>query len=325
MEHYLPIRAILETIERGQRFLVTSHARPDGDAIGSMLACGAMLMQLGKHVDMVSSDRVPIIYRDLPCASLVRCTSRVEGNYDAVIILECDGLERTGIEGLEGRKIINIDHHASGQPFGDINWIDCEACAVAELVYELGMAAGARITADIATCIYTAVLTDTGSFCYGGTDAHTFELARELVLHGANPKVIAEDIYFNNPTSKMLLLGAALSNLKREGRFAWMWVTHKDMVRACAAEEDCEGIVNYAVSIAGVEVAAFFRELPDQRIRMSLRSKGQVDVAIAAEHFGGGGHRNASGCTLPGPLHTAADAMLSFLRSEIGRAAHDVA
>ena len=104
-----------------------------------------------------------------------------------------------------------------------------------------------------------------------------------------------------------------------------MWVTHKDMVRACAAEEDCEGIVNYAVSIAGVEVAAFFRELPDQRIRMSLRSKGQVDVAVAAEHFGGGGHRNASGCTLPGPLHSAADAMLSFLRSEIGRAAHDVA
>ncbi len=107
---------------------------------------------------------------------------------------------------------------------------------------------------------------------------------------GQIPGRLHEDIYFANPTSKMLLLGSALSNLKREGRIAWMWVTHSDMVRANAAEEDCEGIVNYGISIAGVEVAAFLRELPDHRVRLSLRSKGQVDVAEAAQHFGGGGH-----------------------------------
>jgi phosphoesterase RecJ-like protein len=325
MEHYQQIRVILEILEQGRRFLVTSHARPDGDAVGSMLACGAMLQQLGKQADIVSNDRVPLIYTCLPGASQVRCISQMEGDYDAVIVLECDGLERTGIAGLEGQRIINIDHHATGHDFGDVNWIDRKACAVAEMVYELALAAGARITPDIATCIYAAVLTDTGSFCYGNTDEHTFELARELVLHGANPKAIAQDIYFCNPTSKILLLGSALSNLKREGRIAWMWVTHNDMVRANAAEEDCEGIVNYGISIAGVEVAAFLRELPDHRVRVSLRSKGQIDVAQAAEHFGGGGHKNASGCTLPGPLHAAADRILALLRNETVRNVHDVA
>lgn len=316
MAHHSQIRAVLETIEQGHRFLVVSHARPDGDAMGSVLACGAMLRQIGKQADLVSSDRVPLLYSSLPGASEMRCVSRVEGDYDAVLVLDCDGLERTGLQGLEGRRIVNIDHHTSGRAFGDVNWIDRKACAVAEMVYDLALAAGARITPEIATCIYTAVLTDTGSFCYGTTDEHTFQLARDLVQHGANPKNIAEQIYFCNPTSKLLLLGAALTNLKREGRIAWLWVTHNDMVRACAAEEDCEGIVNYAISIAGVEIAAFLRELPDHKVRISLRSKGDVDVAEAAQYFGGGGHKNASGCTLAGPLHAAADSILVFLRAE---------
>ncbi|HVJ06830.1 MAG TPA: bifunctional oligoribonuclease/PAP phosphatase NrnA [Acidisarcina sp.] len=325
MEHYQPIRAILEIIEQGHRFLVTSHARPDGDAMGSMLACGAILRQLGKHADVVSSDRPPLLYSGLPGADEMRCASRIEGDYDAVIVLECDGLERTGLQGLEGLRIINMDHHASGRAYGDVNWINREACAVAEMVYELALAAGAVITPDIATCIYTAVLTDTGSFCYGNTDEHTFELARELVLCGADPKQAAQQIYFSNPTSKMLLLGAALSNIKREGRIAWMWVTHNDMVRACAAEEDCEGIVNYAISIAGVDVAAFLRELPDRGVRVSMRSKGDMDAAEIAQHFGGGGHKNASGCTLPGPLPAAAESIVKLMRSKANATVHDVA
>jgi bifunctional oligoribonuclease and PAP phosphatase NrnA len=325
MEHYQPIRAILDIIEQGHRFLVTSHARPDGDAMGSMLACGAMLQQMGKQVDIASSDRVPLLYSSLPGANQVRCTSRVEGGYDAVIILECDSIERTGLQGLEGLRIINIDHHASGKPFGDINWIDRTACAVAEMVYELTRAAGCRVSPEMATCIYTAVLTDTGGFCYGTTNENTFELARELVLQGADPTAIAQEVYFSNPTSKVLLLGAALANLKREGRISWMWVTHNDMVRTCAAEEDCEGIVNYGLSIAGVEAAAFLRELPDHSVRLSLRSKGPVDVAQVAQQLGGGGHKNASGCNLPGPLPAAVDAILSVLRSRLGGSMHEVA
>jgi bifunctional oligoribonuclease and PAP phosphatase NrnA len=319
------IQAVLHAVERGQRFLVSAHARPDGDAVGSILACSMILEQLGKQVEMVSCDRVPLIYRFLPCSSVIRQVSRVEGDYDAVILLECDGVERSRLRGLDGRFLINIDHHVSGRTFANINWIDTEACAVAEMIYQLAIAAGVRITPEMATCLYTAVLTDTGSFCYDGTDAHTFDLAAELVRHGARSATIAKDVYFSHPTSKMMLLGAALSNLRREGRMAWMWVTHDDMMRTNAAEEDCEGLVNYAIAIAGVDVAIFLRELSNHRVRLSLRSKGDVNVARIAERFGGGGHQHASGCTLDGPLPDATEMILDLARRTLSRAVHEVA
>jgi phosphoesterase RecJ-like protein len=183
------------------------------------------------------------------------------------------------------------------------------------MVFDLAVAAGVRVNAEMATCLYTALLTDTGSFCYEGTDAHTLKLATELVERGAAPAQIARQVYFSNPLSKMVLLGAALSTLQRDGRIAWLWVTHEDMLRSTAAEEDCEGIVNYAIGIGGVEVAVLLRELPDHRVRLSLRSKGRVNVADVAESFGGGGHANASGCTLPGPLPAATQNILARLRS----------
>ena len=308
------IRAVLEAIENGSRFLVAAHARPDGDAIGSMLACGMILQQLAKQVDIVSRDRVPVIYRHLPCVDTIRATDTIGGEYDAVILLECDGIARTGLRGLEGRFTINIDHHFSGKAFAGINWIENDACAVAAMIYQLAMLAGVIITPEIATCLYIAVLTDTGSFCYAGTDARSFDIAADLVRHGADPVTIAQHVYFSNPTSKMRILGAALSNLHREGRLAWMWVSHEDMLRTAAAEEDCEGLVNYAIGIAGVEVAVFLRELSDHRIRLSLRSKGEINVARVAERFGGGGHCHASGCTLGGPLTEAASCILTHLR-----------
>ena len=189
----------------------------------------------------------------------------------------------------------------------------------------LAMVAGVRITPEMATCLYTAVLTDTGSFCYDGTDAHTFELAAELVRHGARSAAIAKDVYFSHPTSKMLLLGAALSTLRREGRIAWMWVTHDDMVRTSAAEEDCEGLANYAIAISGVDVAIFLRELSNHRVRLSLRSKGDVNVARIAERFGGGGHQHASGCTLDGPLPEATEMIVEVARRTLSAAVHEVA
>jgi phosphoesterase RecJ-like protein len=184
-------------------------------------------------------------------------------------------------------------------------------------VHRLIKASGVPVTPEMAACLYITVLTDTGGFCYGNTSASTFALAKELVQAGADPKRIAQDVYFSTATSKLLLLGAALSNLKREGRLAWLSVSHQDMVRTCAAEEDCEGIVNYAVSIAGVEAAVFLRELPEGRIRTSLRSKGSVDVAAIALRLGGGGHENAAGVTLDGPLSRAVDQILAVLRPAI--------
>jgi phosphoesterase RecJ-like protein len=241
----------------------------------------------------------------------------VKGDYDAAILLECDGVARTRLEGLEGRLLVNVDHHASWKPFAEVNWIEEDACAVAEMVYRLTRAAGVAVTPAMATCLYAAVLTDTGSFCYEGTDAHAFEVARELVECGADPAEIAREVYFSNPLPKMVLLGSALTRLRREGRLAWLWVTDEDMARAQATEEDCEGIVNYAIGIAGVEAAVLLRELPDGKIRLSLRSKGAVDVARIAASFGGGGHRHAGGCTLAGPLTTAMERILETMRREL--------
>jgi phosphoesterase RecJ-like protein len=313
-----PIDSVLRAIAQSERLLLTAHARPDGDAVGGMLACWMMLRQMGKHAEMVLCDRVPYIYRGLPCASQIRHIPHVEGHYDAVILLECDGIARTRLEGLENRFLINIDHHTSGRAFADVNWIDSSACAVAEMIYKLAGAAGVDITAEMATCLYAAVLSDTGSFRYEGTEAQTFELARDLVCKGADPVRIAQDVYFSNPPSKVLLLGAALANLHHEAQLAWLWVSEQDMDRSHAVEEDCEGIVNYAVGMEGIEVAVFLRELRDQRVRLSLRSKGRVNVATIAERFGGGGHENASGCTLDGPLPAATERILTYLRDQMG-------
>ena len=309
-----PLESILRVIRGGERFLVCSHSRPDGDAVGSVLAMGMFLEQLGKRADLFTADRVPAAYRKLPGAAAIQTALRIHGPYDAAILLECDSFERTRLRGLENYRIINIDHHASGRAWGQLNWIDRQAASVGELVYRIIQAAGAHLTPEIATCLYTTLLTDTGGFIYGGVRASTFALAEQLVLAGANPIRISQDVYFSTSTSKLLLLGAALNNLHREGRMAWLWVTHNDIVRTCAADEDCEGIVNYALSIAGVETCAFLRELPEGRIRMSLRSKGRINVAAIAEQLGGGGHENAAGCTVDGPLRRALEEILAELR-----------
>ena len=311
------IAAILQVIREGERFLVCSHSRPDGDAVGSVLAMGMFLQQLGKRADLVTADRIPAVYRNLPGADNYRTALRVHGPYDAAVLLECDSFERTRLRGLEQFTIVNIDHHASGRPWGHINWIDRDAVSVGELVYRLLKAAGATITPQIATCLYTTLMTDTGGFIYGGLRASTFALAEALTRAGAEPARIAKDTYFRVPMSKLLLLGAALTNLHREGRLAWLWITHHDMVRTCAAEEDCEGIVNYALSVAGVEAAVFLRELPEQRIRISLRSKNKINVAAIAEGLGGGGHEAAAGCTLDGPLPRALAEILDLLRPHL--------
>src|SRR5215467_5165575 len=311
------IEQVLQHITERRHFLVTSHTRPDGDAIGSTLALALILRKMGKTADVVMGDSVPVIYRPLPHAKTIIHTSRVNGRYDAAIILECDSLLRTRLQGLDGHFLINIDHHETSKPFANINWIDPSACAVAEMVFRLALAAGVKITPEIATCLYTAVLTDTGAFCYSPTSACTFELAKILVEHGADPARIAQNVYFSSPTSKMRLLGAALSNLQREGVVTWMSVTRQDMDRCGALEEDCEGLVNYALGIAGVEVAIFFRETHDERVRISIRSKGAVNVADIAGKFGGGGHTCASGFSLPGSLAQAEKKVLSELRSKL--------
>jgi bifunctional oligoribonuclease and PAP phosphatase NrnA len=296
---------VLRHIEERERFVLTSHARPDGDAVGSAIACSQILRAMGKHADVILHDGVPRIYRSLPFADEVMQSNSVVGSYEAAIILECDSIHRTRLQGLEDRFLISIDHHVSGRPFAHVNWIDPHAVATAEMVFRLARVAGIKFSPEIATCLYTALMTDTGSFMFQGTNEHTFALARELVLAGADPAHCARGIYFAHSVAKIRLLGEALRNLTIEGHIGYFWVTLKEMEHCAAKEEDCEGLVNYVLSIGGVEVAAFFRELADGRYRVSLRSKGKLDVARVAESFGGGGHECASGCALDGPFAEA--------------------
>ena len=306
---------VLQEIRARRRFVVTSHSRPDGDGIGSALACGQILRLMGKDAEVVMHDGVPRIYRSLPFADRVTQADSVPAN-DAVVLLECDSVRRTGLEGLEQCFLINIDHHASGRNFAQINWIDPTAMATAEMIFRLARLAGVPVDGDIATCLYTGLMTDTGSFMFEGTNEHTFTTARELALAGADPALCARHIYFGHSTAKMRLLGAALSNLHREGTLAWIWVTQEQMERYGAREEDCEGLVNYALSIDDAEVAIFFRELAGGRYRVSLRSKGKVNVSAVAEHFGGGGHKCASGCSVDGPLAVAVARVVARLQAE---------
>jgi phosphoesterase RecJ-like protein len=308
------IDEVLNQIGRRQKFVLTSHARPDGDAVGSVLACGQILRAMGKHADVFLSDGVPYIYKPLPFAETVVVAPSVPPEYEAAIILECDSVQRTRLHGLENHYLINIDHHSTARPFANVNWIDPSACATAEMIFRLAREAGVKISSEIATCLYTAVLTDTGSFCFNGTNERTFALAQELVRAGADPSGIAQNVYFSNPTSKMRLLGSALSNLHRDGELAWMFISREHMERAEATDEDSEGLVNYALAIEGVEVALFFREQADGRFRVSLRSKGAINVASVAERFGGGGHECASGCAMEGPLSVAVERILMQFR-----------
>ncbi|MGI4758155.1 MAG: DHH family phosphoesterase [Janthinobacterium lividum] len=315
---------ILQTLAAHSRFLVVSHARPDGDAVGSVLAMGAMLQQMGKTVDLVLADPVPSVYRTLPEVDRIRVARVVDSQlYDAAVILECDGTERTGISGLDGMLVINIDHHRTGCNYGSLNWIDPDADAVAAMVYDLACAAGVEVTAAMATCLYTALMTDTGSFTYPGTSAETFTLAHALIDLGAKADTVARDVLYSVPAARIHLLGLALSRVRIVGPIAWTYITQADLEQLSATDEDSEGTVNYLISIAGVEAAAFLRELAGepQQFRTSLRSKSRVDVSRVASGCGGGGHSNAAGCNLAGPFESAVQHILAELGKELDRVA----
>jgi phosphoesterase RecJ-like protein len=310
------LRALLAEFRPGKRFIVTSHARPDGDAVGSALALAEILDQLGCEAEVVMADPVPFVYRTLPGVERIAQRPHAGHGGEPAVLLECDGIQRTGLQGLEGRRLLNIDHHASGRAFGAVNWIDEHACAVAAMVYQLAVAAGVKITPGMATCLYTAVLTDTGSFTFPGTGPEAFALAHELIGCGVDASRVAEDVYFTNRAAKVRLLGAALSRLRCEDEVAWSWVSSEDMASCDAEDEDCEGAVNYLIGIAGVHAAVFLREVDGgAEFRMSLRSKGGVDVSQVAAEFGGGGHRNAGGCTVSGPLDAAVERVVTRLRA----------
>src|SRR5256714_7762198 len=291
---------VVELIEQKHRFAITSHVRPDGDSLGSSLGLFWLLRALDKDVEVIMRDPAPHAYQKLPGADLIRVTPAVDREYDAVFVIECSDIDRPGLVDLENQLVVNIDHHTSTVLFGTINWIDSTASAVGEMIYNLCKATGVRVTVEIAECVYTALLTDTGSFHYSNTTERTFKIASELVRTGVRPAKTAEAIYGNYQWPKIELLSQVLSTVKRDdtGRVAWMRHTLEMQQRTKACEEDADGFVNLPLSVGDVYAVALFKECAPGVYRTSLRSKGEVNVAKVAEQFGGGGHSHAAGRTL---------------------------
>lgn len=313
---------VVELIESKHRFLITGHARPDGDSTGSSLALYWCLRALNKDPVVIMRDPIPPAYQELPGAGDVLIRPTIDEPYDAAFVIECSDLDRPGLPGLEKQFIVNIDHHTTTALFGCINWIDATAAAVGEMMYNLCKALGVTINQPIAECVYAALLSDTGSFHYANTTERTFKIASELVRRGARPAHVARALYESHSFGKIKLLGSVLSTLQRDesGRVAWVTMTRDMMEAADATEDDLEGIVNHPLSIRDVEAAVFFKEIHPGQFRISLRSKGNVDVSKIAERFGGGGHKCASGCTVVGSRDSVESRVLASLQSALGGA-----
>jgi phosphoesterase RecJ-like protein len=310
---------VIDLIESKHRFMITAHVRPDGDSLGSSLALYWILRALGKEPVVVMRDKAPRQYGWLPGAGDILVMPEVTEMFDGAFVIECSDIDRPGLVGLERQHVVNIDHHSTTALFGNINWIDATASAVGEMVYNLCKALGVSPTFEIAVCVYTALLTDTGSFQFSNTTDRTFKIASELVRRGVEPAKVSQALFYSYPYAKIKLLGLALSTLERDpsGQLAWIRVSLDDTERAEANDEDSDGIVNYALSIGEVEAVAFFKEVSPEVYRVSLRSKGKINVARVAEKFGGGGHKNASGCTVAGDFDDIREEVVGRLREAV--------
>ncbi|MFQ5736556.1 MAG: bifunctional oligoribonuclease/PAP phosphatase NrnA [Thermodesulfobacteriota bacterium] len=318
----------IEVIKKGGRFLVVSHVSPEGDAIGSLLGVALALRSLGKDVVAYLEDPVPELFMFLPGAETVVHSLDGAGPFDATFAVDCGQKERLGkgfVELAEPGTIVNIDHHATNDSFGDVNVIEPNASAAGELVYDLVKAAGIPVSKDIAVNLYVAIHTDTGSFRYSSSTAESFTKAGELVRCGAEPWDISRRVYENNPLRKYKLLGMVLSTIEvvnigpsDDGvKIASLLVTRKMFNEAGANKDDADGFVNYARGIKGVDVGVLIREAGANEYKVSMRSKGSIDVSQVAMSFGGGGHRNAAGFNVRGKLEEIRARVLAALKERM--------
>ena len=303
-----PCRQIADLLRRHQRFLVLTHYRPDGDAVGSQLALALTLKDLGHEVEAWNEDPVPAKFRFLPHSDLIQRPPAAPKDFDVVIAVDTSTWQRVGsaAQRIGARKhFINIDHHVSNEKFAEINWVVPEAPASGQIVFDLIQRGGFHLTREIATCLYAAISTDTGSFTYANTSADSLRAAAALVDTGVNVGELCRQVYESYPYARVQLLQMALADLTLtdHNRIAYYWLTNDMFQQSGAKREDTEGLIDHARSIDGVLVAVLFEEMPEPgKIRISLRSKHpQIDVNSIARHFGGGGHREAAGARLTGP------------------------
>jgi phosphoesterase RecJ-like protein len=293
------VRRISDEILRRQRFLLTSHARPDGDSIGSQLAMAFALEALGKDVRIVNADPAPDHYQDFPGMERIEIASQVAADVDAVIVMECSDLSRTGVAGLEPHFLINIDHHAGNRLYGAVNWHDESAAACGEMVFDVIRELAVPLSFEIATHIYLAILTDTGSFHHSNITPRTFDICRQSVEAGVNPAAMARRVFDSNSFGKLKLIGALLDSMQLadEGRLAVLYMDDVMLADCGCTNNDTEGLINLPLTAREIQAVVFFKVGPAGDVRVSMRSKYDVDVRSVAGQFGGGGHKNAAGFT----------------------------
>lgn len=310
------IEPILQAIRDERRFLVASHENPDGDAIASTLALANALREMGKEVVAYNQDGVPNDYRFLPGWESVVTSVPADSRFDAGFVLDAGELRRAG-SWIRGacRILANIDHHPHSERFGDIYWVDEQASATGVLVYRLLQAAEWPVSLDVATCLYTTILSDTGSFRYSNANPEAFRIAGEMVAHGVDPWSIASGLYESQEEARLRLLALALPTLDVApcGTFAAITVTEEMLAATGTGPEQTDRFINYPRSVRGVEVAIFFRQIGPDRYKVGFRSKGRIDVGALAREFGGGGHHNAAGAVVEGPLPMVRDQVFSRL------------
>ena len=284
--------------------MIASHVRPDGDAVGSQMAMAYALKDLGKEVRVVSRDAAPPPLLVFPGVSDIEIVDRVDDPGDAVIVMESGDLLRTGVSGLERGFVINIDHHVGNSMFGAINWFDVSAAACGEMVFDLVRELGVPLSHDIAVHLYVAILTDTGSFHHSNITPRTFEICKECVEAGVNPSAVARSVFDSNNLGRLKLMGAILSRMQIDGsgRLATVSVD-EELVTSCnGTYEDTEGLINLPLTVREIQAVVFFKQVGVDDWRVSMRSKGDVNINAVAKEFGGGGHKNASGCSASGSL-----------------------
>jgi phosphoesterase RecJ-like protein len=317
----------VEALCEAQRIAVASHVNPDGDALGCILALTHVLRSFGKDVVPLSADGVPDIYDWLPGAEWVQ-TGTDRRDFELAVVCDAGAFSRTGSALAEplrsAPKLINIDHHVADDPFGDIRIVNETAAATAELIYDLIRAletASGRdlMTKEIAECLMTGLITDTGSFRFMNVTPNTFRLAARLQRLGALPAPIAELVFENRSFASLKLLGRALDSMEtsEDGRVAWAVVKAGDFAELAAEDAETEGIVNLVRSVRSADIGVLFREVPGKKIRISLRSRVGGDVNRIAAVFGGGGHKLAAGCSVDPPLSEAVAKVVAECRKQL--------
>lgn len=318
---------IVQVLRGSDTCLLLAHVNPDGDVLGSQLGLGLALLDQGKRVTLASPHPVPEPFRFLSGTSLVEEWKEGEappGEWEIAVLADCPDPGRTGgiLESCRGRvrTLVNIDHHPDNRRFGDLNWVEISASATGELVYDLIQDLGWPLTPEVATALYTAIVTDTGFFRYSNTTPKALAVASRLVAAGAQPAQVANHLFEQRRLEGLHFLGALLQRIETnpQGTVAWLALTG-DLLAADPAMIEAEDLVTYPRSIATAKVGILFWELGPEKTKVSLRAKGEVNVAAVATRFGGGGHPNAAGCTVQAPLAEAQARVLQALSQAMGR------